>query len=102
MKSGIPNSDLSTENKAEFIADIPTLDETGMELIATLIRAHQIETTSKRVDTSLPYKAMSNGDDMLFDLEALPNPLKQILYKFVKIHIDSMKENMAFVISRTP
>lgn len=102
MKSHIPSTDLTLEEKGTFVEGIKKLDDAGMELIAALIRAHQIETTSKRVDTSLPYSSTTNGDDIMFDLEALPIPLKHILSKFVKVHVASMKENLALVSSRTP
>lgn len=102
MKSNVLTDDLTPDQKAGLVTDIQKLDEHGMELIAALIRAHQIETTIKRVDTSLPYNSMTDGDHMMFDLESLPIPLKHVISKFVKVHVTSMKESRVLAIARTP
>ncbi len=101
MRKTVGKTDLSSEQKDEFINNISKLDWVGIELVVALIRAHHME-TSKKNDVSIPYHGTINGDDLVFDFDILPIPLKHILYNFTNLHINSMKEDFALVCARTP
>lgn len=88
----ISSQDLTTKQKNEFMSNIKNIDDKGSELVYALIRIFQMENSSDNSTYKLPYDGKYDKNDMKFDLNKLPNKLKQILYKFVNIHIETMKE----------
>jgi len=74
------------------MSKIKSIDEKGSELIYALIRVFQMENSDDITTFKLPYDGKYSKNDMKFDLNKLPNKLKQILYKFVKLHTETMKE----------
>jgi hypothetical protein len=101
LSENASQKDLNAKQKDEFMDKIKTLDQQGYELVYALIRAFQMENNDDKTTFKLPYKGKiiktETGEPRLdFDLEKLPNKLKQILYKFVNIHIKSMLENNNF------
>jgi len=93
LSTDIPTNDLTTTQKRTFIKRIVKIDKKGYELIYALIRMYQIENVdNNKVTESLPYNGTSSNTGISFDLEDLPNTLKQILFKFVAVHLKTMKE----------
>lgn len=92
LSSGISARDLTTKQKNEFMSKVKNIDENGAELIYALIRVFQMENSEDNSTFKLPYDGKYSNNDMKFDLNQLPNQLKQILYKFIQLHTESMKE----------
>jgi len=88
----ICSRDLNTKEKNDFMLKIKSIDENGSELVYALIRVFQMENSYDTSTFKLPYDGKYSKNDMKFDLNQLPNELKQILYKFVQLHTESMKE----------
>ena len=92
ISDGIPDKDLTRPQKKCFMKKIIKMDKDGESLIYTLIRVFH----SKNIlspDIGL-YNSILDGTNISFDLEKFPNKLKQILYKFIGIHLNKMKEEM--------
>jgi len=85
--SEIKSEDLPSEQKEELIKKIKKIDLTGAELIYSIIRKYQLENESDSMSSfNLPYKAIQQKTGIKFDLDLLPNKLKQMIYKFVNMH----------------
>ena len=84
--------DLSFEQKDEFVKIVKNLDDNGHELIYALIRTYQLENSHDKSTFKLPYGGKYVKNDMKFDLNELPNELKNILYKFCLIHEKTIAE----------
>ena len=96
LSENISQKDLTVKQKEEFMEKIKSLDQQGYELVYALIRTFQMENNDDKTTFKLPYKGKILKNEIKFDLEKLPNKLKQMLYKFVNIHIRSMEENCNF------
>lgn len=83
--------DLSLDQKKELMGLIPQLDDKGHQNIFTIIRIHGLKNSSGGI-FDIPYDGQRNLGDVKFNLEKLPNIVKQMIYRFVKIHIDKLKE----------
>ena len=88
----IIKKDLSTLQKRTFIKRIEKIDKNGYELVYALIRMYQIENNEDNTSFNLPYKGTHFENGINFDLDHFPITLKQILFKFIVIHIEKMKE----------
>lgn len=85
--------DLSIAQKNAFIKKLQIIDQSGMDLIYAIIMLYYIE--HEDVTTHIvPYGGKFEGDSLQFNLDNLPNKLRQMLNKFVIIHIKSMNENL--------
>lgn len=84
---GISTKNLLVKQKNELISNIINFDQSGSELIYTLIRFYGKNDNN---DSELPYEAEKVDGKVVFDLEKMPNKLKQILYKFSVLHIENM------------
>lgn len=78
--------DLTTKQKDEFIKLVENVDENASELIYALIRVYQLENSENKNTFTLPYNGTFVNDIIKFDLNELPNKLKQILYKFIVLN----------------
>lgn len=87
------DKDLTITQKRLMIKRISKIDTSGHELIYALIRMYQYDNNQENTSFTLPYKGEYKDYDVCFDINNLPNRLKQILFKFVGIHIDKMKDN---------
>lgn len=87
------HDDLTTKQKDEFIKLVKKIDPAGHELVYVLIRVYQIENSEDKSTFKTPYGGKYVKTDLKFDLNELPNQLRQVLYKFVQIHVKSMNEN---------
>ena len=92
LLTDIPTKDLTVTQKRLFIKRIEKIDMNGHELIYALIRMNQVENNEENTSFTLPYNGIYVESDICFDLDKLPNVLKQILFKFMGVHIAKMKE----------
>lgn len=86
------NIDLTTKQKDEFMKLVKNIDPVGAERIYVSIRMFQLENSEDKSTFKIPYGGKFVKNDLKFDFNDLPNELKQILYKFVKIHCKTMEE----------
>lgn len=89
----ISENDLTTVQKRNFIKKIDEIDKNGQELIYALIKCYQLENNDKNTSFTLPYNGLFNENNVIFDLDNLPKKLKQLLYKFINIHLTKMNED---------
>ena len=83
------NKDLTKDQKEELILKIKNIDSKGIELIYAIIRKYQLQNDNSSMSSfTLPYKAIQQKTGVKFDLEMFPNKLKQMIYKFINIHIN--------------
>lgn len=86
------NSDLTVKQKNDFLQKITLIDKNGYELIYALIRVYEINNEDLPSSFKLPYSGKFVEKDIHFDLEKLPLKLRQVLYKFINVHIKKMDE----------
>lgn len=99
LKKDLKAADLSSEERDEFITKIKLLDEKGIELVYVIIRLYEIETT--KMLSEFPYEStLFSKNELRFNLESLPIPLKHIISKFLTLHLDKMKEDCEISSSR--
>jgi hypothetical protein len=92
LSKDIPNIDLTLTQKKMFIKRISKIDKNGNDLVYALVRMYQVENNEVNTDFTLPYNGTFVESDINFDLNKFPTNLKQILFKFLGVHIDKMKE----------
>jgi hypothetical protein len=88
----LPEEEITVKQKDKFIKLVKDIDEYGSELIYALIRFYQLENSEDKSTFKLPYGGKYVKHDMKFDFNELPNQLKHILFKFIQIHIKTLKE----------
>jgi hypothetical protein len=88
----IPKKDLTKSEKLDLLSKIEQLDSDGKENLFVLIKYHYL-TKEKGLLFDIPYEGKLNSADIEFDISNFPKELKQILYKFVKLHFNKMKED---------
>ena len=91
LSTDIKNKDLTATQKKSFLKKIDKIDHVGHETLYALIRMYQLE-NEKSSTLSLPYDGTHKGDNLVFDINELPQKLRHILYKFLGKHLDKMKE----------
>lgn len=91
LSKDIPEVDLTPTEKRLFIKRIEKIDKNGHELVYALVRMYQVE-NEENTSFTLPYNGTFVDGDIHFDLDKFPMYLKQILFKFLVVHIDKMKE----------
>jgi len=92
LNKNLPSEELTTKQKDKFMKYVKDIDINGSELIYALIRVYQLENSEDKSTFKLPYGGKFIKYDMKFDFNELPNELKHILFKFIQIHIKTMKE----------
>ena len=88
------NKDLTTKEKDEFMKLTKNIDVDGSERLYVLIRMYQLENNEDKSTFKIPYGGKYVKTDLKFDLNDLPNQLKQILYKFITMHCKTMEEEI--------
>jgi hypothetical protein len=78
--------DLTNKQKDEFMKLVVDIDDNTSELIYALIRVYQLENSENKNTFTLPYDGKFIDKNVKFDLNELPNQLKQILHKFLILH----------------
>lgn len=94
LSKDILNKDLSIKQKNDFINNVKNIDNTGSELIYALIKVYHIQNIDEKNTIILPFEGEYLNNEIKFDLDKLPNKLKQILFKFLQIHTKTMKEDI--------
>jgi hypothetical protein len=94
----ISKKDLTNAQKQEIVDKINTFDENGRNLVYALIIFHNIKETADTHSYSLPYSGTceeikKGKENVTWNLNDLPTPLKHILYRFVLMHSQTMNEN---------
>jgi hypothetical protein len=92
LLNDISHVDLTEVQKRAFIKRIEKIDDHGHDLVYALIRMYQVENNEKNTSFTLPYSGTFVEANIHFDLNKFPQTLKQILFKFLAVHIDKMKE----------
>jgi hypothetical protein len=88
----IQKKDLTIVEKKEFIKNIKKLDQNGHDLIYALIRIFYLDKEDNISGFTLPYGGKFIKNDLRYDLESLPCKLKQLINKFIFMHIKKMSE----------
>jgi hypothetical protein len=91
IKANLPNKDLTQAEKNDFIKKIKDLDQDAHELVYALIKSYHLDT--EKDSLSIPYKGQIGKDKIDFNLLDFPPQLRQLLYKFVKIHRKKLRED---------
>jgi paraquat-inducible protein B len=91
LKSGISDKDLTATQKADFVKKIEKMNPEGHELIYALIKTFYIN--NKETLFTTPYNGKFVKNNVTFDMDDLPVKLRQIIYKFIKIHTKKVKED---------
>ena len=89
------NEDLTSKEKDNFMKLVKNLDQKGFEIVYALIRIFQLENNEDKSTFKIPYGGKFVNEDLNFNLNDLPCHLKQILYKFLELHIKTMKEEIS-------
>lgn len=92
LSKNIPTTDLTVSQKKTFIKRLEKIDHEGRELVYALIRMYQMENNEENTSFTLPYNGKYVNNNISFDLDGLPVPLKQILLKFLSAHLAKMRE----------
>lgn len=95
----ITHKDLTIREKEYVIKNIRDIDEQGKEIIYALIQTYwESKTPSDSLTTTIPYKGIINPNkefwDLTWNLNNFPSDLKQILFRFVKIHAKTVQEDI--------
>ena len=95
--NNLPTIDLTPAEREFFSDNIKNMDELGKELLFVLIYHFYSENKKKGKNTIIPYKGKKeevndNLTNFTWSLQDLPIPLRQILLKFMKMHIITMEE----------
>lgn len=86
----VVDKDLTLQQKNEFIKKIQTFNDKGFELLYMLIKVHYIKNTDSN---DIPYSGKYISETYIeFNIEEFPNRLKQIIYKFMRLHLKTMNE----------
>lgn len=95
------NNDLTTEQKNELMNLIPTLNNKGHQNIFTIIRIYGLKNSSSGNIFDIPYEGKKDShhgasqNDIKFNLDKLPNKVKQMLFNFVHIHLKNTDNHLS-------
>jgi len=93
-----PEKDLSIKQKEEFVSKIEKIDDTGKDLVYSLIQFYRIENENEKLSEALPYKGIrettseKGKEDLSWCFTDFPIKLRHILHTFIKMHVQSMEE----------
>ena len=89
LLKGLGSSDLNAKEKRDFISKISNINEYESELVYALIKMYQIENDSMSCNVMIPFEGDLKGNNIEFDLNKFPKKLKQMIYKFLKLNLES-------------
>jgi hypothetical protein len=94
----LPNKELTQRQKQDIIKNILSVNLNGLELIYSLIHFYYIQNEKDSVISELPYNGIkvkndNNTYNVTWDIDLFPTKLKQLLHKFISIHLKSIGEN---------
>jgi hypothetical protein len=92
--NNISTKDLNLLQKKDFIKKVERLDQEGRELFFFLIHCYseQHSTKKKKKKYVCPYNGQQSKNSLAYNLLDFPNELKQLLYRFISMHIQKMEE----------
>lgn len=101
LSKDIPKKDLTAKQKQEFIDKINSIDDNGRDLIYVLIRFYANEHSNDNNADKLPYECVQENckkklSKLTWNFSDFPQDLRHILYKFLKIHIQTRQEDINF------
>lgn len=101
--TNLPKRELTLVQKNEFINTITTLDTDTNELIVALIKCYYLDKDKGDV-LRIPYKGeyTKETETVSFNLSDFPQELKQLLYKFIKMHNKRIIEDNEIKKMQTP
>lgn len=88
----IPNKDLTAIQKNKFMKNIKNIDSNTQELFYAIIKTYETE-NNKDKNINIPYGGEYKDTNLTFNLEEFPTCLKQMLYKFLNMHMKKIKED---------
>ena len=96
IANNVPTTDLTPTEREFFAENIKKMDELGRELLFVLIYQFYTE-NKKKGKNAIPYKGKKevvNNElfNFTWSLQDLPTTLRQILLKFMKMHLITMEE----------
>jgi hypothetical protein len=96
----IPKKDLTTKQKDFIIKNIDNIDDNAKELVYVLIKFYS-NNENKDNTENLPYKGLKDNFDkntelynITWNLLELPITLRQILYKFISLHMKQKEDEI--------
>ena len=106
----VPDKDLTPMQKKKFIDMTAELNVDGMEIVYAIIlrfnsatmQKSSVASVSKSDIDELPYKAERIGEDIIFDIDKLPVPLRQAIFQFVTKHIQHQHEDKNRTVQTMP
>jgi hypothetical protein len=93
LKKGLPKKDLTVKQKEDFINKVVNIDIAGKELVYILICSHFENASDDGSVEILPYGGVSAVNSVDFDFAKFPVDLRQMLYKFVLMHVKNMDDD---------
>lgn len=87
------SNDLLVTHKATTIKNIKKIDLQGHEMVYVIIKLFE-----QKENVKVESKVVKN--QLTFDLESMPNKLKQIIYKFTQLHLKKMEEEIRLSVER--
>ena len=104
LKKGLPKKDLTVKQKEDFIQKVQRIDISGKELVYVLICSHFEHTCGDNENMEIfPYGGISSEKNVNFDFSKFPIDLRQMLYKFILMHIKNMdEENLRVIQQNSP
>ena len=93
LKSSASQIDLTISQKDEFVKNVKQLDDLGHEIMYILIRMFEKELTGKM--SELPFDSKISTKELKLDVDNLPIPLRWMLLKFSRLHLEKMEEETA-------
>jgi hypothetical protein len=87
-------TNLSPNEKDEFLKKVKIIDEKGSEIMYIIIKMFEIENNIKQIESKVSDK------ELKFDFDKFPEKLQVILDKFLTIHIKNMEEERAILNER--
>jgi hypothetical protein len=99
LNKDFPKKDLTVKEKEDFLNKIENIDDTGRDLVYTLIQVYSSQNEKDISLDVLPYKGIreqtSKGNENLtWNFTDFPIKLRHILYKFIQMHTQSMEEDI--------
>jgi len=91
QETDVTKTDLTISQK-EFISKIK-LDQKGNENMYLLIKCYYIDHEKSKYDIPYSGKHIKSKNGIKFDIDILPIPLKQMIYRFIKLHSQTMNED---------
>ena len=85
--------DLKVSEKKNFIKCLSQVEDDASELIYVLIKIYYMEENPDGENTWTPYGSKFVKNNIEFDINLLPNRLKQIINKFLTFHLQKIQED---------